>query len=610
MKVPSKAIIIASVSAALVLTAIVFFAETYLGARFPENTYIANIEVSGKTPQEAKILLQENAKKYLTSNVSITANGQQLTTTPQNLGVEILIDETISETKTLDVSKLPLYEYFFSQPATKIDNDFIVSVNEDQLEAGLSKLGIEDVMPVSANYYFGTNGKLAISEGRDGVYIDKNILIKTLKDISGKLKATPVNIAMTITPPTITKEQLEAEKGAVMDMLRLKLTLLDPIAKKAYYLNLTEHLDWIKFIHKQKLLVKPFGEKYTLSLPKYKPLEDLELFLKKYNFVSIEIDPEKFNKYIDDTLAKKLDVPVDTVKIYKDEKGNIVIEGRGENGSKIDRNLLKKSIETAVENGIDRITMPILEMKPTVQISDELKKLGITEIISVGRTSYYGSPPNRVFNIKVGATKLNGALIAPDEVFSFNKRIGPVDGSHGFLNELVIKPEGIVPESGGGLCQVSTTTYRAALFAGLPIVHRQEHSFAIAYYAQVLGHGLDATVYTGSVDLKVKNDTGKHILVQAYVKNNYELFVIMYGTADGRKVEMEGPYTSNYTGPGESLYIKTSDLPMGQQKRIEKGFVGFRALWYRYITKADGQKIVEEIKTLYKYQPAKILVGN
>jgi len=480
------------------------------------------------------------------------------------------------------------------------------------MEAGLAKIGIEDVLPMSANYYFDEKGKLAVSEGRNGEYLDKPDFKKQLTEAAKKLSIQKIKLTIQSVPHTITKDQLEGQKEIVRGMLKQTLTLIDPIAKRPYYINLTEHLDWVNFIHKQKVLLTPLGSKFTLRIPIHKPLTGLDPFVKKHNYVSIELNQEKFNKYLDETIAKKLDVPVDTVKIYKDKDKDdkIVIEGKGENGYKIDKGLLKKSIEMAIENGISRITMPILEMKPEVQISDDLKKLGITEIIAVGRTSYYGSPPNRVFNIKVGANKLNGALIAPDEVFSFNKRIGPVDGAHGFLNELVIKPEGIIPESGGGLCQVSTTTYRAALFGGLPIEYRQEHSFAIGYYAQVLGHGLDATVYTGSVDLKFRNDTGHHVLVQAYVKNNYELFVILYGTSDGRKVEMEGPYTSNYTGPGETVYIKTSDLPMGQQKRIENGFVGFRALWYRYITKADGQKIVEEIKTLYKFQPAKVLVGD
>jgi len=610
MKISIKTIIVTGVLAALVLTATIFIIETHLRGQFPKGTYIAGIDVSRKTSEEAMSLLDKKIQIYLTSNLEIEINGKQLTATPQNLGIEILKEETINKAKAVDVTKIPLYTYFFEESTKRIDNETAVSINDIELEAGLSKIGAEDILPLSANYYFNENGKLDISEGRNGEYIDIANLKNQLIDSAQKLSPQKIKISTTTVPHAITKEQLEGQKEIVRGMLKNTLTLIDPIAKRPYYLNLTEHLDWINFVHKQKILLTPFGNKFTLRIPIYKPLNDLEPFVKKYNYVSIELNQEKFNKYLDETLSKKLDVPVDTVKIYKDKDDKIVIEGKGENGYKIERNLLKKSIEMATENGIDRITMPVIEMKPEIQVSDELKALGIKEVLAVGRTSYYGSPQNRVFNIKLGAEKLNGALIAPDETFSFNKKIGPVDGRHGFLEELVIKPEGIVPESGGGLCQVSTTTYRAALFAGLPIVARQEHSFAISYYAQVLGHGLDATVYSGSVDLKFKNDTGKHILIQAYVKNNYELFVIVYGTADGRKVEMEGPYTSNYTGPGETVYIKTSDLPMGQQKRIENGFVGFRALWYRYITKPDGQKTAEEIKTLYKFQPAKVLVGD
>src|SRR5690606_12401890 len=106
---------------------------------------------------------------------------------------------------------------------------------------------------------------------------------------------------------------------------------------------------------------------------------------------------------------------------------------------------------------------------------------------------FSGSTPNRRHNIQTSMNRYQGVLIAPGETFSFNERLGEVDGSTGYKLELVIKSTGTVPEFGGGVCQVSSTVFKSALLAGLPIDERSPHSYAVSYYAQIDGHGLDAT---------------------------------------------------------------------------------------------------------------------
>ena len=287
-----------------------------------------------------------------------------------------------------------------------------------------------------------------------------------------------------------------------------------------------------------------------------------------------------------------------------------MIEGRGDNGKLLQRNTFKKALELAINNDIETVQIPITETKPEITVSEELEGLGLKEVLAIGYTSFYGSPRNRITNIAVGASKINGALIAPEEEFSFNKTMGLVDGKTGFLMELVIKPEGTIPEYGGGVCQISTTTYRAAIFAGLPITERYPHSYAVSYYSQVLGHGLDATVYSGGADLKFINNTGNYMLLQAYVKNKEELYIVLYGTADGRKVEMDGPYITDRQNPGPLVIIENPNLPEGVKKTPEKAHAGFKALWYRFITNKDGEITKEEIRTTYKAIPAKQEVGT
>jgi vancomycin resistance protein YoaR len=162
-------------------------------------------------------------------------------------------------------------------------------------------------------------------------------------------------------------------------------------------------------------------------------------------------------------------------------------------------------------------------------------------------------------------------IIQPGQEFSFNTTLGIVDGSTGYRKELVIKPEGTLPEFGGGLCQVSTTMYRAILFAGLPVTDRAPHSYAVSYYSQVLGHGLDATIYLGGQDLKFTNDTGYPILVHTYTVDDYELYFDFYGTADGRSVELEGPKIYGHTKSGPTEYIETDQVAPRPNQAGRKG---------------------------------------
>jgi vancomycin resistance protein YoaR len=391
------------------------------------------------------------------------------------------------------------------------------------------------------------------------------------------------NITLKLDPnsPTITKERLEEQRDNIVESLRYQFVLIDPIYSDDWNVRLTEHLDWVEFA---------------------------EVAMEER--IAIKINQNKLDEFVDAEISKWLDVPVDPVNIYTNEEGKVVIEGRGYDGKMVQRKHLKKAIELAVANQIRNVPIPVIDMEPEITISEDLQALGIKDRISIGHTSYYGSPGNRIHNIKTGAAKFNGEIVAPDEIFSFNTLLGPVDASTGYRKELVIKKEGTIPEYGGGLCQVSTTFYRTILFGGLPVTARREHSYAVSYYSQVLGHGLDATIYLGGQDLQFQNNTGEHILIQTFVKDDYELYVAFYGTSDGREIEMDGPYLSGYYSPGETVYEETGKLNSGQTKQVEKAHTGFKALWYRYITDKNGEQTVETINSHYKAVPAKILVGT
>ena len=218
----------------------------------------------------------------------------------------------------------------------------------------------------------------------------------------------------------------------------------------------------------------------------------------------------------------------------------------------------------------NEFSLPVLTVMPQTTLADT-NTLGIKELIAVGESDFTGSPRNRIHNVIVGAEKFNGLIIAQGEEFSFNKYLGEVDGENGFLPELVIKRTGVVPEFGGGLCQVSSTSFRAAMNAGFPITARRNHSFAVQYYAP---QGTDATIYPGSQDFKFLNDSSGPILIRTKIVGQ-KLYFEYYGTKDDRGVAFDGPVQ----------FDKKSDGSM-------------KATWTRHVTK-NGEVTTQTFNSTY-----------
>lgn len=261
--------------------------------------------------------------------------------------------------------------------------------------------------------------------------------------------------------------------------------------------------------------------------------------------------------------------------------------------------------------GGDVITVPMRQaVPPQIGLGDGS---GITELIGEATTPFTGSPKNRISNIKNGVRFLSGQVIQPGAEFSTLGALAPIDNTTGYLPELVIKGDKTTPEYGGGLCQVSTTLFRAALNAGLPITARRNHSFRISYYeksadGKFIGPGLDATIYEPDLDLKFKNDTPGSVLIIGFVLGDKVTFQ-MYGTKDGRSSEVIGPEILTEIPAGEPVYVETDELPVGVTKQVEFPHPGGSAVATYIITYPDGHKESREFKSWYRRWPAKYLVG-
>ena len=238
-------------------------------------------------------------------------------------------------------------------------------------------------------------------------------------------------------------------------------------------------------------------------------------------------------------------------------------------------------------------------------LGDDPERLGIREIIGVGTSNFKGSPPNRRFNIKLGADKVNGTIIPPGEEFSLLTTLGPITGANGWLPELVIKGNKTIPEFGGGLCQIGTTTFRGALNSGLVITERRNHSYRVSYYEPA---GTDATIYEPAPDFRFRNDTGHHVLINAYLQGDEVIFEF-WGTEDGRVVDELKPVIYNITSPPPMKLIETLDLPPGVKRCTESAHAGADASLPYRVTYADGSVHEETFLSHYRPWQAVCLIG-
>lgn len=318
----------------------------------------------------------------------------------------------------------------------------------------------------------------------------------------------------------------------------------------------------------------------------------------------IELDQEQTKQQIKNWLQ-------DWLKAFERENLEKAAEDSGEvpNGEKRADNG-----ESDVENSQELNSNPALHLRKTEPETTlaETNDLGIQEQIGFGESFYQGSIASRVHNIALSADKLSLNIIKPGEEFSFVKAIGPVNAATGFRHAYVIRSGSTILEYGGGVCQVSTTTFRALLNAGVDITRRLPHSYRVSYYEINQQPGFDATVYTGAVDLRFVNDTPGHLLIYSEADSERRYMIVeVYGTDDGRSTEITNYRKYGYTSPPETQYVPDPSLAPGEMRRVENAVPGIKTSFDWIVRDKNGEVIREKtFYSNYRAWAARYLVGE
>jgi vancomycin resistance protein YoaR len=330
--------------------------------------------------------------------------------------------------------------------------------------------------------------------------------------------------------------------------------------------------------------------------------------------MTVDVDQQRVERAVE-KLAQVVDSPsVEPQVAFRD--GRLRIVGEGHTGLRLKQADAVETLRAALRTREHTLDLPVEEVTPQIT-AETLPELGITELVAEGLSSFAGSADYRVTNIKAGAARMDGVLIPPGAEFSFNTQLGAVDESNGFVQGYAVIGNRTQLEWGGGVCQVSTTVFRTAFWAGLPFTERHAHPFYISWYDEYsfpdrAGPGMDATIFTGVLDLKFVNDTGHWLLMEAVADTEAQVLAVrLYGTKPGRAVKVVGPEIGNEVPPpAQAVYVADPSLPAGTLKQTDRARRGMDITVYRVIEEGGQQQPPELFFTRFKAWPDVFVRGT
>ncbi len=545
----------------LTVPLLVFF-SSYQNKIYP-NVWVGNIDLGGKTLNEAKMTL--NGVYF--QEITLAANSQPFNIQLSEINFKFDAAINIEQAFSVGRNKRPLRNILeiFNLRKTKKIFPFKYSIDENKLRQFLSDYGGQiAVEPIAPSTKI-TSGEVVINRGKDGLDIDLESVYQSILESLSYGYNQPITVSLTPRNSSLNEAEFLSLSSHANSLIGKSINLT--------YENFTFALqdnDLVAFLG-------PRGGYDQSSLDK--KIEELSLGVNR--------EPQNPVFVYEDNRVKEFSPSRNGLEIKKDQFRSLIIENLSKLLSSDEKKLL--------------VEIPVTTTAPDINTS-EVNNLGIVELIGKGTSRFKGSIPSRVYNVNLAASRINGRLVKPGEVFSFNAALGDVSKLTGYKEAYVIKDGKTVLGDGGGVCQVSTTLFRAVLNAGLPINERRAHAYRVYYYEQDSGPGLDATVYSPTTDFKFKNDTPGHILIQAKADTkNLTLEFELYGTNDGRVSTVSKPTTTQVTDPGDDIYQDDPTLPAGVVKQTEHKAWGAKVI-FNYSVKR-GEKIIYQKQFVSNYRP-------
>jgi vancomycin resistance protein YoaR len=563
--------------------ALPYAANLFAGDRALDGVSLQGRSIAGMSRDEIRALMEQRYAAFLRAPVTITFEGRSWNPTPEQIGLSFDLDQAAEQA---------LIAGHRGGPIARVQELWAI------WQGGL------DVAP-----------RLSVDAGRLQGY---------LTGIAAELEQPPRDAALSFAEgkvlPTAARpgRQALADSSAI-DILRglqtlepqsvvLRTRTLAPAISDA---GMAPAISDARALLSAPLILRRAEQSWTWPPDK---LAALLAIKAEHGKMTVEIDPDRMARAVE-KLAQLVDTGTAEPRVDF-RGGKLKITQPGQTGWQLKQPEAIAAITQALRNPKRDLALPVQELTPQVT-AKTLPSLGIGELVGEGRSSFAGSAEYRITNIKAGAARINGVLIPPGSEFSFNTQLGDVDDKNGFVQGYAVIGQRTQLEWGGGVCQDSTTVFRAAFWAGLPITERHAHPFYISWYDDFsfpneAGPGMDATIYTGVQDLKFMNDTGHWLLMEATADEADQVLTVrLYGTKPNRSVSVRGPEVGNVVAPpDEPVVVTDNTVPSGTVKQTDTARKGMDITVYRVITENGVAKPAEPFFTRFKAWPNVFVKGT
>jgi vancomycin resistance protein YoaR len=528
---------------ACAVVAMLVAADYFLNSdRIYRGVEVGDVALGGRTPAEAEEIVQERATGALKE---IEFSGpEQFTRTAEEMGVSFNVDATVERAYAVGregniLERLGERAWALIAGVTiPPDVDYRPGKAQAEVEEIASQVNHEP-KEASVNVY---GSHVEVVESREGYKLD---VAGTMQSVDGAI------------------EDMSGQASLVGEVLepRVNTGEAEETAQKA------------RAAVSEQLVFKAQGKTWTLSPADVGSSLDVT---RDGGRLEVSLNKDRMRNRLANVYADLNVKPVEAS--YDFAADGTVIVAPSKEGQRVEDDKFLGAIQEGLFEGKREYEVPVGVDKPTYTTA-ELESMKPTTLLGSYRTNYTLSSDKsneRVENLELASNAVSGTFVAPGEVFSMNDTVSNIDYN---VTHVIINGQETT-EEGGGLCQIPSTLYNAALFAGLEVVERHPHASQLPY----IRPGMDATIWFGALDMQFKNTTDGFVLLQEYVSDGY-VYANVYGVPDNVTVEMWS----------EELWMtKDASEWVTYYQRMEGGEVVYEDQWnteYDALIDDKGKKI-------------------
>ncbi len=533
--------------------------------------WLWELPVGGQTPEEAWPAIEDYLRLREPRIVLVGPDGQRWSFSPADLGLSVDREATLLRLSTPghDLDQVAALNARLDLLLTPQVLSPVYSWEPVQAQVHLAMIAAEVAQPSRSARILLTGDTLTLLPGVTGRRVSVTETLALVEPALSQHDLVELLLPVEILNPEVTDAEAARALNVAQAILEAPLTLLVPDPRDG------DPGPWV---------LSP----QTLSTMLH--IETRE------DRVAVNLDETALTEYLNVLAAALRRAPEDAQFRFDSVSGQLVPITQSTPGRELNVEETLARIQTMLPTGQHFIPLLLESVEPQYPAYISAADLGIRELVGVGESYFTGSSSARDRNIRLGAAQFQGVIVAPGETFSFNEHLGEISVERGYDESYVIIGNRTVMGVGGGICQVTTTAFRAAYNAGYPIIERWPHAYRVSYYELGgFGPGFDATVYSPIVDFRFINDTPHHLLIETEVVPAQQRLVFrFYSTSMGRTVEQLGPTWGTPEPPGAPVYEYNPDLPMGAVQQIERAYDGLTARLGRVVRDSTGQVLYED----------------